>query len=518
MFKLPIQYVSHQSVPSSVKNELELIVSTETPIYHRLFMPPPEWLDTANELASYYTTDTHFLQESRCLHRNYSPVQSDFIGQWKELKGNKEFKLSYQYLESSWVSSFNESPSFLFTISMYFITSPILFVLTPLILLLFPFLMLLRQGIDLTWSNYYKMFQLYSSNHPLFAISNYFKVSSSQQMNLIAALTFFFVQLYVNVYTLYSFYKNITKVHKVMILAKQYVKDTLSCIVELKDTICTLPSYRDFYEELVVRETLLKKYSTKWTVPTNLWYCGSNRTFFYELYHTKELNNLIEYTIGLHGYLHCMTKLKKLQVCSFSTVTKFTNAYYPIENPVKNTYKLKNRIVTGPNASGKTTFLKMTMINVLLSQQFGCGFYKAATICPYETFACYVNIPDTCGRDSLFQAEARRCKEIIDADKTKRTLCIFDELFSGTNPEEAIATGSSMLRYLVKYPTFDFLMTTHFVELCKVLKNEISMKQMEDYKLKSGISFIKGGIRVLEEMNFPSSIVAESKDIMRINK
>jgi DNA mismatch repair ATPase MutS len=231
------------------------------------------------------------------------------------------------------------------------------------------------------------------------------------------------------------------------------------------------------------------------------------------LYHTKELTELIDYTIGLHGYLHCMEKLKKLNKCTFSTETKFIKAYYPIQKPIKNTYDLKNMIVTGPNASGKTTFLKMTMINVLMSQQFGCGFYKSATICPYETFACYVNIPDTCGRDSLFQAEARRCKEIIDADKTKRTLCIFDELFSGTNPEEAIATGSSMLRYLVKYSTFDFLLTTHFVELCKELKDEIYMKQMKDYKLKNGISFIKGGIRVLEEMNFPSSIVSEAKTL-----
>ena len=205
-----------------------------------------------------------------------------------------------------------------------------------------------------------------------------------------------------------------------------------------------------------------------------------------------------------------MECLKKLKPCTFGDKTTFKQAYYPISKPVKNSYTLKNMVVTGPNASGKTTFLKMTLINVLLSQQFGCGFYKSATICPYDTFACYVNIPDTCGRDSLFQAEARRCKEIIEADKTKRTLCIFDELFSGTNPEEAIATGSSMLRYLLKYDTFDFLLATHFFELCKEMK-ELPMKQMRGYKLKDGISLIKGGIRVLEEMNFPASIVSQAK-------
>ena len=505
MFTLPIQYVEHQSVPSSVKEELELTDSKDVAIYHRVFPP----CDLVKELASYYTTDTTFLTESTAVHRSYSGVQRGFLTYWKQLKENKEFKLTYQYLESSWVSSFNESPAFLFMISMYFVTSPLLFVLTPLILLLLPFLLMVRNGLSIDWTNYLVMFQLYSAKHPLFAMAN-FKQSTSQT-NLLGGFVFFCVQLYVNVYTLYNFYKNLTHVHKVMHAAKEYVKDTLQRMQELKKVIHPLASYSNFYNDLIVKENLLNVYLARWAVPTHLWYCGSNRAFFYEMYHKEELTHLIEYTIGFNEYLDCMQSLKKLKTCTFGDKTTFRKAYYPIKGAIKNSYTLNNMVVTGPNASGKTTFLKMTLINVLLSQQFGRGFYKSATIRPYDTFACYVNIPDTCGRDSLFQAEARRCKEIIEADKTKRTLCIFDELFSGTNPEEAIATGSSMLRYLLKYDTFDFLLTTHFVELCKEMK-ELPMKQMIGYKLKPGISFVKGGIRVLEEMNFPSSIVSQAKD------
>lgn len=505
MFTLPIQYVEHQSVPTSVKEELELIDSKDVPIYERIF---PK-CNVVKELASYYTTDTVFLKESSKVRRTYSGVQRDFLTYWKHLKENKEFKLTYQYLESSWVSSFNESPVFLFMISMYFVTSPVLFVITPLILLLLPYLLLARNGLPMSWDNYITMFQLYSAKHPLFAMANFRQ--STSQTNLLGGLAFFCVQLYVNVYTLYSFYKNLTHVHKVMDTAKIYAKDTLQRIQELKEVIHPLSSYSEFYKDLVVKEDKLNHYLARWSIPTHLWYCGSNRAFFYEMYHKEELTELIEYTIGFNEYLDCMQCLKKLKTCTFGDKTSFNRAYYPIQKPVKNTYTLNNMVVTGPNASGKTTFLKMTLINVLLSQQFGCGFYKSATIRPYDTFACYVNIPDTCGRDSLFQAEARRCKEIIEADKTKRTLCIFDELFSGTNPEEAIATGSSMLRYLLKFDTFDFLLTTHFVELCKEMK-ELPMKQMIGYKLKSGISLVKGGIRVLEEMNFPSSIVSQAKD------
>ena len=56
MFTLPIQYVEHQSVPTSVKEELELIDSKDVPIYERIF---PK-CDVVKELASYYTTDTVF--------------------------------------------------------------------------------------------------------------------------------------------------------------------------------------------------------------------------------------------------------------------------------------------------------------------------------------------------------------------------------------------------------------------------------------------------------------------------
>ena len=504
MFTLPIQYVEHQSVPPSVLEELELIDSKDKAIYHRIF---PK-CDLVKELASYYTTDTTFLKESTKVMRSYSGVQRGFLTYWKQLKENKEFKLTYQYLESSWVSSFNESPAFLFLISMYFVTSPILFVLTPILLLLLPFLLLARNGLPMSWNNYLTMFQLYSVKHPLLAMANF---RTASQTNLLGGLVFFCVQLYVNVYTLHSFYKNLTHVHKVMDEAKVYAKDTLQRMQELKEVIHPLNSYTNFYNDLIIKEDRLKEYLARWSVPSHLWYCGSNRAFFYEMYHKEELTQLIEYTIGLNEYLDCMQSLKKQKTCTFGDKTSFIGAYYPIKGAIKNTYTLKNMVVTGPNASGKTTFLKMTLINVLLSQQFGCGFYKSATIHPYDTFACYVNIPDTCGRDSLFQAEARRCKEIIEADKTKRTLCIFDELFSGTNPEEAIATGSSMLRYLLKYDTFDFLLTTHFIELCKEMK-ELPMKQMIGYKLKSGISLVKGGIRVLEEMNFPSSIVSQAKD------
>jgi DNA mismatch repair protein MutS len=187
----------------------------------------------------------------------------------------------------------------------------------------------------------------------------------------------------------------------------------------------------------------------------------------------------------------------------------------------------KNLIITGPNASGKTTQLKTTAINIIFTQQFGVGFYEKCTLVPYTHVHSYLNIPDTSGRDSLFQAEARRCKEIleiIENAEDSRHFCVFDELFSGTNAEEAAEVSFGFLKYLQKYANVDFILTTHFVKLCRKVKKSSKDLRIENYKMSAelvgdniafsyklarGISKIKAAKLILMQMGFPKEIYEE---------
>ena len=206
--------------------------------------------------------------------------------------------------------------------------------------------------------------------------------------------------------------------------------------------------------------------------------------------------------------------------------------YHPIlmDNVIKNNISLKkSKIITGPNASGKTTLLKSITINTILSQQIGLGFYKKFRFKPYRYFHCYINIPDTSNRDSLFQSEARRCINIlnkINKNKTDSHFCIFDELYSGTNPYEAIATAYGYLEYISQYKGVQFLLTTHYIKLCELLdKNKnienihmkteiIENKPKYYYKISKNISKIKGGVHVLKQLNYPKNIVESSINIL----
>lgn len=190
----------------------------------------------------------------------------------------------------------------------------------------------------------------------------------------------------------------------------------------------------------------------------------------------------------------------------------------------------KQLIITGPNAAGKTTVIKSTLFNIILSQQIGYGFYKHAEITPYDYLHCYLNIPDTSGRDSLFQAESRRCMEILRCimdNPASRHFCIFDELYSGTNPYEAVAAAYGYIAFISKNPRVDLILTTHYIELCELLEKRnagaitnLHMSVCADtgaylYKIANGISSIKGGLKVLRELEYPSEIVESASEIIR---
>lgn len=190
----------------------------------------------------------------------------------------------------------------------------------------------------------------------------------------------------------------------------------------------------------------------------------------------------------------------------------------------------KQLVITGPNAAGKTTVIKTTLFNIILSQQIGYGFYESAVITPYDYLHCYLNIPDTSGRDSLFQAESRRCMEILRCimdNPAKRHFCIFDELYSGTNPYEAVAAAYGYIAFISKNPRVDLILTTHYIELCELLEKRnagaitnLHMSVCADtgaylYKIAGGISSIKGGLKVLRDLDYPNEIVESARDIIQ---
>jgi DNA mismatch repair ATPase MutS len=334
------------------------------------------------------------------------------------------------------------------------------------------------------------------------------------------------------------------KIHNYIFKIKKYIEYTLEIIKYHRLKSDKLTKYKLFNEELEQHTNILVSLNNELSKITPFCFSfnkineiGHIMCCFYQLYDNPIYNNAILYSFGFNGYFSIMSNLEtnisenKLVKTTFITEGKpvFKKMYYPKfinedkQNIIKNDCDLnKNIIITGPNASGKTTTLKSALINIILSQQIGFGCYKHLKLKPYDNLHCYLNIPDTSGRDSLFQAEARRCKEIIDCidhNKDLTHFCIFDELYSGTNPEEAVVSANAFMEYIVKNPNVTCILTTHYIKLCKQLsKNKMiknfnmrTLKKNDNfeytYELYKGISKVKGGLKVLHDMKYPKEIL-----------
>ena len=400
--------------------------------------------------------------------------------------------------------------------------------------------------LPINWNTYYKILKENLKNHAVGKLFFSFnKVSLGNKFYLLFAAGMFFWNIYQNILSCYRFYINTYYITEKFEIINEYLDYTVEKITLFNNLTKKYDSFKKFNKDLLnYRNKLQHFHNTIRNLPTNknklgkITFIGSLMKNFYMLYDDDNITNIIEYSLGFHGYIdsilgiHQNIQNKKINICNFShkLAFKLKNMYHPaIKNPVKNNINInKSIIITGPNAAGKTTTIKATIINLLLTQQIGLGFFDSGTTSTFDYIHCYLNIPDTCSRDSLFQAEARRCKNILDSINqysNKKHFCIFDELYSGTNPYEAISSAFSYLNYISKNKNVRFLLTTHYIRLCKLFDKTISNKSMKTllnkqndpiytYKIKKGISNIKGGVSVLKNLNYPQKIINMTNNVL----
>jgi hypothetical protein len=563
-FKLPLSYLESSelyTLSDVVANDLELAqsINGSKTMYDYLFQPQHSFAkNMINEWKNQYTTNTEYLKDTQQLIMdlaiynesmktcNYKVNCEKITNIWSDLKIENDFLNRYGFLDWEMLAEFNESSYFLQCLTLLNVLSPAISLLIPFVFLLFPFILLKIQGIPITFEVYIIVLKDLARNHFIGkALMTIESLSIDKVIYLLITFGLYLMQIYQNINQCQNFHKNIITINENLIEMRDYTKysiDSMESFIELTKLI---PTYNKIRVDIQTHCNNLKHlYSELYHIsefkltPGKFSESGYMLRCYYRLYSNKYYEDSLRYSIGFEGYINNMIGIHnniitgKLALADFELSGKceFEKQYYPPlmnDNPVKNSCNFeKNMIISSPNKSGKTTILKTTTINIVFTQQFGCGFYKSAKLNPYTHIHSYLNIPDTSGRDSLFQAESRRCKEIIDVineykDPSRfRHWCTFDELYSGTNPEEASKAGYAFLKYLTGFSNVNFILTTHYLSICKkfnksscVQNYKMEVIVQEDgifdytYKIKKGISKIKGGIRVLKDMNYPSEII-----------
>lgn len=199
--------------------------------------------------------------------------------------------------------------------------------------------------------------------------------------------------------------------------------------------------------------------------------------------------------------------------------------YHPLlgEAVPNDLHAKKGVLLTGSNASGKSTFLRAVAVNALLAQTVhtcAASKYEAPF---YRVYSSMSLRDDLEGGDSYYMVEIKSIKRILDQVEREGecpVLCFVDEVLRGTNTVERIAASTQIMKKLAAGRALCFA-ATHDVELTKLLSGAYDNFHFEErieendiffpYKLMEGPASTRNAIALLRMLKYDESITAEAE-------
>jgi DNA mismatch repair protein MutS len=184
----------------------------------------------------------------------------------------------------------------------------------------------------------------------------------------------------------------------------------------------------------------------------------------------------------------------------------------PVAYNVQMNQKSNFFFLTGANMGGKSTFIKATGIAVFMAH-LGMGVpAKEMRLTLFDGILSNINVVDNISKgESYFFNEVQRIKNtILKINDNRKWLVLIDELFKGTNVQDAMKCSTTVIKGLIKISGSLFILSTHLYEIGEELKQypNISFKYFEtevnddqlnfSYQLKDGISNDRLGYLILK--------------------
>lgn len=198
--------------------------------------------------------------------------------------------------------------------------------------------------------------------------------------------------------------------------------------------------------------------------------------------------------------------------------------YHPLlSHPVKNdVFTERCMLLTGSNASGKSTFIKAVAINALFAQTIHTVLADSYEACFYRIYSSMALRDDILSEESYFIVEIKSLKRIFEraAEDGVPVLCFIDEILRGTNTVERVAASSALLEALAGERAMCFA-ATHDIELTYLLEKTFANYHFSehiqeedisfDYQLKEGRADSRNAIRLLAMVGFGEKLVEQSQ-------
>lgn len=167
--------------------------------------------------------------------------------------------------------------------------------------------------------------------------------------------------------------------------------------------------------------------------------------------------------------------------------------------------------LTGANMAGKSTLIKAVGAAVFLAHVGMAVPAKSMRLCLFDGLLTNINVADNIAKgESYFFNEVQRIKNTIYKIRDgKKWLVLIDELFKGTNVQDAMKCSLAVIKGLIRIKNSLFILSTHLYEIGEELRQypnisfryfetNVSDDQLEfSYQLKEGISNDRIGYVIL---------------------
>jgi DNA mismatch repair protein MutS len=184
----------------------------------------------------------------------------------------------------------------------------------------------------------------------------------------------------------------------------------------------------------------------------------------------------------------------------------------PVPYDVEMNFQSNFIFLTGANMAGKSTFIKAVGSTVFLAH-LGMGVPAVSMkLTVFDGLLSNINVVDNIIKgESYFFNEVQRIKNtIVKINDNRKWLVLIDELFKGTNVQDAMKCSSTVIKGLIKISNSLFILSTHLYEIGDELQEypNISFRYFEtdvkeddlafSYQLKEGVSNDRIGYLILK--------------------
>lgn len=477
---------------------------------------------------------------------NIKENQLDILWLWKDKNQETQNYLDQVYFKGLFLEKLNQSEIFLKMYNFYqIIVSPSLNILSPIVCVVIPFIMvkyLTPRDIDV--KDYFKVLNFSLKGNHFMKDERALKLA--QYFSMLLWFLYYLHNVYTNI-------KNSRGINKIINLIHSKLNQIANFIKTSYEINC---SYFEIFNCQKIEKSCQNLWSSVFNKkPGLLTNKGKILITYKELINNKEkLIPIIDF-IGEVDCLLSITKLYQKQLL-FNNKYSFPN-YIPSTLPVFNSEdvwhpfidnskvitnnitlggdKRNNALITGPNAGGKSTFIKSIAISILFAQTIGITCCNNLSTTIFNHLETYLNIPDVKGKESLFEAEVSRSLEYITKlnkiPHSELSFIIMDEIFNSTNPEEGISGGYSICKKLSSFKNNISVVTTHYTYLTLLeektnnftnYKIPIVRDKNNDilypYKIQYGISNQFIAIELLKKKGLDYNIINEALEICNIIK